>query len=207
MKRWLFCLSALFICASGAAAWDQDEFCRSCIEGNTLNAQWGLELRAEMLKKCGNNPPDNCKRQYEKQIEKRREQDKTSVKEIYSGVPGSEQQLKQSLVRVNEQAAAALFALESGNPAKTVSADMFGYCKATPMPQLHPKANARRHTPPMPSSMPMPDLIGKPITQPGATMAPISGGCTNYTIMGASGQAQYCQKCCYGDGNCQIQCN
>lgn len=202
MKRWLFCLVALFINATATAAWDQDEFCRSCIEGNTANAQWGLELRAEMLKKCGNNPPENCKRKYEKQIDKRREQDKASVKEILSGVPGTKYQLKQSLVRVNEQAAAAFFALETGNPATSISADMYSYCKATPMPHLYPQSNARRPPPP-----PMPSLIGGANTQPGSAIAPISGGCTNYTVMGQNGQAAYCQKCCYGDGNCQVMCN
>lgn len=217
MKQLLFCLAALFISASATAAWNQEKFCRDSMKGNAEYAEWGFRLRDEMHQKCGSKPTQSCLQKYRNIIFRQGEKLRASVEQAYAGVSDTDFAYRESVMRVDDQIFQALWAWSSrpddpsGQSVKNVVKYAYEVCMDKPMnapdPIQRPAPRSRRQQPPMPPIMPMPDLIGKPITQPGATIAPISGGCTNYTVMGQNGRAAYCQKCCYGDGNCQVMCD
>lgn len=208
MKRALF-LTVLIIGFFSNVGNAKDERCVSRIKGDTEYAQWGIELRAEMLRECGRKPSKSCLQKYENKIRALSDKDTEAIRKAFPNPRESDPAYNAAI----DRSVSYIMAARGGytgpwRSAEEVADFQYRLCAGLPLEDPKP-ARSNRPMPPMPPPMmPMEPSVSSRLSpmQPeiigGGSM---SGGCTNYTLMGPDGRAQYCQNCCYG-GTCNVIC-
>lgn len=211
MKRLFFCLPVLLFSLATNIVWAQGDSCKAYIKGNTEYAQWGIELRQAMLRECGSQPSKRCQQKYEKIID---EQSKKNSEQINKAFPKATE-TDPALIAAVERDLGQILAARNGltgvwRSAKEIADFQYRLCKGLPLEDPKPSARGGRGYPPMPPPMmPIEPSISSRLSpmQPEMSGGSSFGSCNNYNYLGPNGQAVYCQKCCYGDGNCQVICN
>lgn len=202
MKKLLWLLMLAFGLSAHTAMAHADS-CEDRIKGNTEYAQWGIKLRKEMLQECGSKPSKVCQQKYESLIQ---QQDKKNSAALNKAFPNPSENDPAFLNMVSRNLELILSARGGytgpWRSASEVADFQYRMCKGLPLENPKPATPGARGMPPMPPPM-IPDSGS--VIRPNIEPAPISGGCTNYTLMGADGRTQYCQNCCYG-GTCNVIC-
>lgn len=189
-SRILFITLLAFLSAGASYGGDGEVFCRASIEENTVRAQWGLDLRSEMLIKCKGKNIAQCSRPYSAAIDKQRLDDQVKLVEFFNRKNPSESDKYYFQGASFQLTSAALRGFRgAGSSAKEIAYKMYTECVEDSYTASSIASSSRR----APGA-------------PSGSEPPITSACTNYTVMGQNGQTQYCQKCCYG-GNCQVYCN
>lgn len=185
MKKILVLLAlACWTCISSAQMNVEmvERLCDNRIKYDTEKAEWGLALRADMLKKCGRAPSKACVKPWVDKINATEQGDIAYIieKTRQDYQPG----LRTIVINgVKQSHLAAMQALLSGDFAQTIANEQYMECVRRGL------ANTGRSAP------------SQPTAAPAATSA-----CTNYSILGQNGNTQYCQKCCWGSNNCNVTC-
>lgn len=185
MKRVLVLL-ALTCFASFAFAQRQLEeaelFCGERVSGDTQKAQWGLQLRDDMLRQCKGKNLKVCSKPWVDLIDKKKQGeiayiiDRTSQQNTRPGVR------TEVILATKQHYLAALEALATGESPQKISNDLYQMCFSSKTSSGGTAAN--QHPP--------------------ASAA--TSACTNYSILGQNGNTQYCQNCCWGPNNCNVTC-
>lgn len=182
MKKALLLL-VLALCSLGAYAMDIEGICRMRIEQNTNRAQWGLDMRKDMLAKCKSKNTQGCSQPYLNAIDKQETKDKETVVESFRITQADPTVKMLLLAQASSDTTAALRGLRgTGASAKEIAYRMYSECVSN-----------------------FGAAQGRNVSQPD-TLQGNSSGCNTYTIIGQNGNTQYCQKCCYGTPNCQVTC-
>jgi len=184
--------------------------CKERIKGNTEYAQWGFQLRAEMLNKCGRKPSKSCERTYMNKIT---EIDKKNTDLLNKAFPNAKENDPAFVEAVGRNLDLYMSA-KSGlqglfGSASGVADFQYRMCKGLPLLDPEPRRSSRPMPPMPPPMMPMEPSISSRLSpmQPEMSGGSTFGSCNNYNYLGPNGRAVYCQQCCYGDGNCQTICN
>lgn len=182
MKKFLVLL-ALALISLGACAMDIEGICRMRIEQNTNRAQWGLDMRKDMLAKCKNKNMQSCSQPYLNAIDRQEVKDKETVVESFRITQANPTVKMLLLAQASSDTTAALRGLRgTGGSAKEIAYRMYSECVSN-----FGAAQAQS-------------------AAPRESVQENSSSCNTYTIIGKNGQTQYCQKCCYGTPNCQVTC-
>lgn len=209
MKRALV-LAVLIIGLFSNVVNAKDERCASRIKGDTEYAQWGIGLRSEMHRECGRKPAKSCQQKYENRIKALSDKDTEAIRKAFPNPKEGDPAYNAAI----ERSVSYILAARGGytgpwRSAEEVADFQYRLCAGLPLEDPKP-ARSYRQMPPMPPPMMqvepsrlLPSLT--PQMQPETIGGPSSGGCTNYTLLGPDGRAQYCQNCCY-NGTCNVIC-
>lgn len=185
MKK-ILVLLALTCWASFASAQRQLEeaelFCGERVSYDTKKAQWGLQLRDDMLRQCKGQNLKVCGKPWVDLIDKKEQADIAYILDRtaqQSTRPGVKTEV---ILATKQHYLAALKALTTGESAQKISNDLYQMCFSS-------KTSGGGTAP------------SQPTAAPAETSA-----CTNYSILGQNGNTQYCQKCCWGTNNCNVTC-
>lgn len=208
MKKLVWLLLA-FSALNAHHALAKGESCEAQIKGNTEYAQWGLQLRAEMIRECGRQPSKSCQRKYEKKIEEVDRKNSAAVEKAFPNPSENDPAFVAVVGRNLNLKMSAIHALSGVGSANQIADLQYRLCKGLPLVDPEPRRSSRPMPPMPPPMMPMEPSISSRLSpiQPDIGGAPSISSCTNYNYLGPNGQAVYCQQCCYGDGNCQAICN
>jgi hypothetical protein len=114
---------------SNAYAYDKEAVCRSRIEFDTKRAQWGLDLRQEMIKVCGNKNLNTCGQKYIQKINEQKLKDDMATREYFNTHTVDEFVRIIMLTDNISMESAALTALKyDGKTANQVANEMYSKC-------------------------------------------------------------------------------
>lgn len=183
--------------------------CEAQIKGNREYAQFGVELRKQMLQECGRKTSAGCKRKYSDQIEALDKKNSAAVDKAFPNPSVDDPSFVAVVGRNLYLKMSAVYGLDGVGSAKQIADTQYRLCKGLPLAEPEPRRSSRPMLPMPPPMMPMDSSISPRLSpmQPEMGGGASFGGCNNYNYLGPNGQAVYCQKCCYGDGNCQVICN
>lgn len=186
------------------------DLCKARIKGDIEYAQWGIDLRSERLRECGRKPSKSCLQKYENKIRALSDQDTEAIRRAFPNPKEGDPAYNAAI----DRSVSYILAARGGytgpwRTAEEVADFQYRLCAGLPLEDPKP-ARSNRPMPPMPPPMMpiepsrlLPSLT--PQMQPETIGGPSSEGCTNYTLIGPNGGAQYCQNCCYG-GTCNVIC-
>ena len=186
----------------------KDDSCKERIKGNTEYAQWGFQLRAEMLNKCGRKPSKSCERTYMNKITEIDKKNTDLLNKAFPNAKENDPAFVEAVGRNLDLYMSAKSGLQGLFGSASGVADFkYRMCKGLPLLDPEPRRSSRPMPPMPPPMMPMEPSISSRLSpmQPETISGPASEGCTNYSLIGPNGGAQYCQNCCYG-GTCNVIC-
>ena len=179
MKKIWLCIVLMSCLITAHAAVDIERYCRSAIEANTERAQWGFELRADMLDQCEGRNLRICSQPYQDKITSQERIDSIALKEMLKRQPVSD--LKQYLMQKAslQKTTAAYMALRgAASDAEAVAQLIYADCI---------------------SSMPV-DL--EAVQSEGGSSSMVTPVCPNY----AGADPLYLRRCCTPDCYCDVYC-
>lgn len=183
--------------------------CAAQIKGNTEYARFGVELRKQMLQECGRKPSEGCKREYSDQIEALDKKNSAKLHKAFPNPSENDPAFVEAVGRFGNLKMSAIYGLDGVGSAKHIADLQYRLCAGLPLVDPEPRRSNRPMPPMPPPMMPiepsrlLPSLT--PQMQPEMGIGSMPSGCTNYSLIGPNGGAQYCQECCYG-GNCDVIC-
>lgn len=158
---------------------DIERYCQANIPANIERAQWGFDLRAEMLDQCEGQNLRICSQPYQDKITKQERVDSFALKEMLKRLQVSN--LKQYLMEKAslQKTTAAYMALRgAGTSAEAVAQLIYSDCL---------------------SSMPV-ELAA--IESEGGSTSMVAPACPNY----AGSDPTYLKRCCTPDCYCDVYC-
>lgn len=121
-------LTFLILICNVSYAFDKEAICRLRIKSNTERAEWGIQLRNEMLKKCKVNI-DVCAKPFLKQISDRDEKDNLKAIESFDRNNFSQTERVLTLAWIISDNTAALIGFKyDGKNANQVALENYSYC-------------------------------------------------------------------------------
>lgn len=182
--------------------------CDARIRGNAEYAQWGLDLRKDMLEKCGATPSKSCYQKYENIISQQDKKNQEALDKAFAGYSGKNAAYSEGIFRNIDKKHAAAEGLK-GSSVKSTTTLLYKVCTGDIFEEKRGSTRLRGMPPMPPPMMPMEPSISSRLSpmQPEMSGGSPFGSCNNYNYLGPNGQAVYCQQCCHGDGNCQTICN
>ena len=107
---------------------DFEPVCRSLMKGNLAEAEWGADLRNEMILKCKGKADSGCIDSYMNKFESRRQKDIAEVAEIFQKNNYDEEKKKFLRLIVMQQQVARSKAFVNGESPKKITNDIYWGC-------------------------------------------------------------------------------